>query len=649
MRAELRNHQYEQSRFKIRLVICIVAVLILFGLLAARFYYLQVSQHQHYKTLAERNRIALLPIVPTRGLIYDRNGNALATNFFSYTLEIAPAKPVEIERTINQLAKIIEISPYDRKRFKKRRAETKRFKSVPIRTNLNDDEAAKFAVNHFRFPTVELKSRLFRNYPFASSGAHFVGYIGRINDRDIKKLTKGEKLSNYKGSDHIGKSGIEAFYEDQLHGVTGFKQIEIDNNGRPVRTLTTTPASAGKSVTLSVDMKLQQVAEEAFGERRGALVALDPKTGEVLTYLSKPSYDLNLFVGGIDHENWNRLNNSIDRPLINRPIRGLYPAASTFKPFIAMAGLENNLRKPPFRILDKGFYSLPNSKHRYRDWRKTGHGYVDITKAIIISCDTFFYGLAVELGIKRLADFVSHFGFGKKTGIDLPGEKSGLLPTPEWKNRRYKKPWYAGDTVIVGIGQGYTLVTPMQLAQATATLANDGVSMQPRFATKLTKPTGEEVLFKPIVQDRTLLAQDNIDIVRNAMKRVTLPGGTARMVGSGAPYTVAGKTGTAQVVGIKQNENYDAKTVSERNLDHALFVAYAPADDPKIALAIVVENGEHGGSTAGPIARKVFDYYLLGKNPPNKIKPVAGVGQMVAPFDWNRLPHQHAMQSNRVN
>ncbi len=617
MRPELRNYIYERRNFNLRLIMGGVLVLLLFGVLAARFYYLQVHQHKHYQTLAERNRISIVPIVPTRGAVYDRNGNALAENLINYSLEISVPRPKKVDDLLDELAKIVSITPYDRKRYYKRRREYKSFESVPIRTNLTDEEAARFAVNHFRFPDVKIKSRLYRHYPFKSVGAHAVGYIARINDRDIKRLDKQGKLSNYKGSDHIGKAGVEQFYESRLHGTTGFQQIEIDADGRSVRPLKTNPATPGENITLTIDMNLQAVAEQAFGDRRGALVAIEPKTGEMLAYVSKPSYDLNLFVGGIDYDNWNRLNNSIDRPLVNRPIRGRYPAASTFKPFMSLAGLKHDLRRPPFRILDKGFFSLPKGRHRYRDWARRGHGYVDMARAIVISCDTFFYGLAVELGIKRIAEYVRHFGFGHRTNIDLVGEKSGLLPTPEWKKKRYKKPWYKGDTVIVGIGQGYMLVTPMQLAQATATLANRGVAMKPHFAMRFEGAFGQKVeTVKPVIQDAVTIPEEDFNIVENAMIHVTLPGGTARKVGTGAPYRVAGKTGTAQVISIKQNERYDAQTISERNRDHALFIAYAPVSDPKMAMAIIVENGEHGGSTAGPIARTVFDYYLLGKRPP---------------------------------
>ena len=430
MSAELRNHSHELHDFKIRLAFTAVAVLCLFGVLFARFYYLQVTQHQHYQTLAENNRISLLPTVPNRGLIYDRNGVLLANNFFVYTLEVTPAKVYDLEATIESLSQLVEISTRDKKRFKKLMSESHAFEPVPIRTHLSDEEAARFSVNHYRFPGVEINTRLFRHYPKAALSAHVIGYIGRINDKDLQQLGADEKLSNYKGTDHIGKSGIEQFYESQLHGTTGFQQIEIDADGRPVRTLASSPPAPGDNLTLSLDIQLQEVAVKAFGEKRGALVALDPKTGEVLSYVSQPSFDPNLFVDGIDADSWKYLNESIDRPLVNRPIRGVYPPASTFKPFVALAGLESGLRAPPFAIQDAGYFALPGSVHRYRDWKKTGHGLVDIQRAITVSCDTFFYGLAVELGITRLTNFVSHFGFGKKSGIDITGGNAGLLPTP---------------------------------------------------------------------------------------------------------------------------------------------------------------------------------------------------------------------------
>jgi penicillin-binding protein 2 len=616
MRAELKNSQHEQYYFRLRLGFTAFVVLGLFSLLAFRFSYLQIKQHAHYQTLAENNRISLVPIVPNRGLILDKNGVVMAHNFFVYTLEITPSKIDDLEATIAEVSKLVEISKLDRKRFNKLRNESRNFESVPIRTHLNEVEAASFAVNHYRFPGVEIKSRLFRHYPLGKLGAHMVGYIGRINDKDLINLEKSGDLSNYKGSDHVGKSGVEQFYERQLHGTTGFQQVETDADGRAVRVISSTPPVPGNNLTLSIDSKLQEIAETAFGERRGALVAINPKTGEVLSYASLPTFNPNLFVDGIDVDNWKLLNESLDKPLVNRPIRGVYPPGSTFKPFVAMAGLEGGKRTPPFAIHDPGYFTISNGRHRYRDWKPSGHGIVDMQRAITISCDTFFYGLALEMGIEKLTGFVRHFGFGAKTGIDIQGENGGLLPTPEWKMRRFKQPWYQGETVIVGIGQGYTLVTPLQLAQATATLANNGAAMKPHLLAKIQKSmTGESQLISPIIQDKVELKPENIAIVKQGMIAVTLPGGTAASVGANAGYSIAAKTGTAQVIGIKQNAKYNEKSINERHRDHALFIAYAPADDPTIALAVIVENGGHGGSAAGPIARKVMDYYLLGKLP----------------------------------
>ena len=614
---ELKNHQFEHFYFKRRLVFAGLFIFAFFAILAFRFYYLQVFQYSHYQTLAEKNRISLVPIVPNRGLILDKNGIILANNLFTYTLEITPAiSKKNIEPTIAELAKFISISETDQKRYFKLREASRQYESIPIRTHLTETEAAFFAVNHYRFSGVEIKSRLFREYPLGKTGAHVVGYIGRINEKDITSLEAADNLSNYKGSSHIGKSGIEQYYEQQLHGTTGFQKIEVDKDGRAVRVLSNTAPIPGKNITLSIDSKLQTIAETAFGDKRGALVAIDPSTGEILTYISQPSYDPNLFIDGIDVDNWKALNESLDKPLYNRPIQGVYPPGSTFKPFVALAGLENGLRTPPFAIHDIGYITLPNSTHRYRDWKPSGHGIVDIKRAITISCDTFFYGLALELGINRLSNFVRHFGFGSKTGIDIYGENGGLLPTPEWKTRRHKKAWYLGDTVITGIGQGYTLTTPLQLAHATATLANNGIAIKPHFVTKMySAATGATETLPQQVQDSIPLSPENLELVKQGMLAVTLPGGTASNVGANAGYTIAAKTGTAQVIGIKQNAKYNANSINERHRDHALFVAYAPADNPKIALSVIVENGGHGGSAAGPIARKVMDYYLLGKSP----------------------------------
>ena len=612
----LRNHQNELHNFKLRLIVLSVIVLISFALLAIRFYYIQIVRHNYYHTLAENNRISIIPVAPSRGLITDRNGVTIAHNFFVYTLEIKLSNIENLDETIEEVAKIVEISSTDLKRFNESKARSHGFESIPIRTHLNDIEAAKFAANRFRFPGVEIKSRLFRHYPNGKLGVHIAGYIGRVNDKDLARLKKTNMLSNYKGTDHIGKSGIEQFYENELHGTTGFQQVEINADGKAVRVLSRNAPIHGKNLTLSIDIKLQEIAEKAFGERRGALVAIQPKTGEILTLVSMPTFDPNLFIGGIDTQNWRLLNESIDKPLINRPLRGIYPPGSTFKPFVALAGLEAGKRLPPFSIKDPGYFSLPNSTHHYRDWKVGGHGYVDMKRAITISCDTFFYGLAMELGIDKLTDFVRHFGFGKESGIDINGENGGLLPTPDWKRRRFKQPWYMGETVIVGIGQGYTLVTPLQLAYATSVLANKGIAMRPHLVNAITDvKSGTTIAIKPIVNEKIILNENNLEIVKQAMIDVTLPGGTAASVGANAGYSIAAKTGTAQVIGIKQNEKYDEKNINERHRDHALFIAYAPADNPQIAIAAIIENGGHGGSAAGPIVRQVMDYYLLGKLP----------------------------------
>ncbi len=631
-RSELKNYKKEQYDFRMRLAVGALLVLICFGILISRFVFLQFSRYDYFQTMAENNRISLVPIVPNRGLILDRNGEVLAQNSFVYTLEITPAKVEHsVDETIEALATLIEVSSNDRKRFKKLRAQTHSFESVPIRTHLNEEEAAKIAVNRFRLPGVEIRSRLFRQYPQEKLGSHMMGYIGRINDKDLNNLRESGDLSNYKGSDHIGKSGLEQYYESQLHGITGFQQVEIDAGGHAVRVLSSTPPVPGNNLILSMDVKLQRIAEEAFGNYRGALVAIEPSTGEVLAYVSQPGFDPNLFVDGIDSESWKELNESLDKPLINRPLRGIYPPGSTFKPFVALAGLEAGKRAPPFSISDPGFFTLPGSSHRYRDWKPSGHGVVDVRKAIAVSCDTFFYGLAMELGIERLASFVSHFGFGKPSGIDIKGEMGGLLPTPEWKARRFKQKWYPGETVIVGIGQGYTLVTPMQLAQATAILANNGKAMKPHLVTGIQEnKTGKVHQVQPVVVDQVALNSKNIELVKQGMMDVTLPGGTAARLGADSEYLMASKTGTAQVIGIKQNEKYNESKLAERHLDHALFITYAPAENPKIAVAIIVENGKHGGSTAGPIARRVMDYYLLGKEPP-AAKPAIDEAAISAP------------------
>ncbi|MEQ1674918.1 MAG: penicillin-binding protein 2 [Candidatus Nitrotoga sp.] len=625
-RVELKDSQREIHHFRLRLMLCVSIVLLMFFLLLVRFVYLQVIKHSHYETLAENNRISIVPIVPSRGVIRDRNGEVLARNYSGYTLEITPSKVNDMEGLINQLALLVDISNKDRKRFKKLLTESRNFNSLPIRNRLTDVEVARMAAQVFRFPGVEIKARLFREYPHRELTSHFIGYISRINDEDLKIIEESNENSNYLGTDYIGKIGIEQSYEKELHGITGIQRVEVDSAGREVRTVSSTAPISGNDLTLTLDVKLQSVTEQAFGDYRGAMVAIDPSNGEVLAFVSKPGYDPNLFIDGIDEQSWNELSNSLDVPLNNRALRGQYPPGSTIKPFMALAGLTYNTRTPTKTISDPGFFTLPGNRHRYRDWKQDGHGIVDLFKSIVISCDTYYYGLATEMGIGNIASFLSQFGFGKQTGIDLEGEVSGLLPSEEWKQRRYQQIWYPGDTVSVGIGQGYSLVTPLQLAAATAALANNGILHRPHLVKKIERNSNNAASATTASQavQQINLKAEHLDLVKRAMIAVTKPGGTAAWAGNGVPYVMAGKTGTAQVINIKQGEKYDAQKVDERHRDHAWFIAFAPAEQPKIALVVLVENGGHGSSTAAPIARKVLDYFMLGKVPKPLVKTKMG-------------------------
>ncbi len=615
-RVELKNHQQEIFNFRLRLFISIGFAMLLLCTLLARFVYLQAVRHDYYQTLAEKNRISVVPIVPNRGLILDRNGVVLAHNYSGYTLEITPSKVKDLQATINELATLVDIAPRDRKRFKKLLAESHDFETLMIRSRLSDQEVARFAAQQYRFPGVEIKARLFREYPYSEKTAHLLGYIGRINQTDVDRLENNESYANYRGTDYIGKTGLEQYYEDELHGTTGIEQVEVDSAGRAVRIISRSPPVSGNTLILSIDAKLQEIAEEAFGAYRGALVAIDPSNGEVLAFVSRPGYDPSLFVDGIDAESWKELNDSPDHPLNNRALRGQYPSGSTIKPFMALAGLFYKTRSPEHTISDPGYYTLSGSSHHYRDWKQGGHGSVDLFKSIVVSCDTYYYGLAIDMGIDNIFEFLSRFGFGKKTGIDLEGETSGLLPSQEWKMKRFKQRWYAGDTVSVGIGQGYSLVTPLQLAAATATLANDGIGFKPHLVREVKNSrTNESRKLKNIPLVDMRLDPAHLDLVKRAMYAVTQPGGTAAQASAGAPYTIGGKTGTAQVVGMKQGEKYDASKLDERHRDHAWFISFAPVEKPRIAIVVLAENGGHGGGTAAPIARKVMDYYLLGKLP----------------------------------
>ncbi len=612
----IKNLHLELARYRNRLKVGVGFVLALTLILAARLVYLQLVKHEHYQHLAESNRITLVPSVPNRGVIYDRNGRILADNFSGYTLEITVARAGDLDALLRQIGELIEITPRHLRQFKRLREESHEFETVPLKNRLTDVEVAILASNRYRLPGAEVKARLFRNYPAGEGLSHVIGYIGRINDRDLKSLRETGKIAGYKGGTHIGKVGIEQYYEDILHGRTGFEQMETDSAGRAVRILSQTPPIAGHDLILNLDMELQRVAEFAFGDYRGGLVAIDPNNGGVLAMVSKPGFDPNLFVEGIDPAAWKELNESIDTPMVNRPLRGIYPPGSTIKPFLALGALELGLRKPSDTIADPGYFSLPGSSHRYRDWKKEGHGVVDLHDSIVHSCDTYYYRLAVEMGVERMHDFLARFGLGSKSGVDLQNESSGLLPSKEWKQRRWKQPWYLGETVIAGIGQGYHLATPMQLAAATAMLANGGTFYRPRLVKAIRhSETREERAIPPEVAWKDRFDPAHLAHVRQAMVDVLKPGGTAARAGADAPYDIAGKTGTAQVVGIRQGAKYDASKLAERHRDHALFVAFAPAEAPRIALAVLVENGGSGSGTAAPIARAVFDYYLSGKKP----------------------------------
>jgi penicillin-binding protein 2 len=617
---ELKNVERELSRFRFRLIAAAAFVLFAFGLLALRLVHLQVFKHDQLSVQAENNRISVVPIVPNRGLIVDRNGVVLANNYSAYTLEVTPSKlDRPVDTVIDDLASIVSIEPRDRRRFRKLMEESKSFESLPIRTKLSDEEVARFTAQRFRFPGVEIKARLFRHYPFGEMAAHVLGYIGRINAKEQEALEEepDEVQANYRGTDYIGKQGIEQSYERELHGVTGFEEVETSAGGRAVRRLKANPPTPGNTVRLAIDIKLQQLVEQLYGDRRGALVAIDPRTGEILAFVSKPTFDPNLFVDGIDFDSWKELNESIDKPLLNRALNGTYPPGSTYKPYMALVALETGRRRPEQAISDPGYFWFGN--HKFRDDKEGGHGYVDMYRSIVQSCDTYYYMLANDLGVDTIAEHMAPFGFGQITGIDIRGESRGLLPSTTWKRKAYRKPeqqkWYAGETISLGIGQGYNSFTLLQMAQAMATLAANGKRFKPHLVKEVVDlADGSRRLVAATPLEPVVLKQENVDVIKRAMVGVNKEGTSAGAF-QGAAYVAAGKTGTAQVVGIKQNEKYNAAKIAEHLRDHALYVAFAPADEPKIAVALVVENAGFGAQSAAPIARRVFDYWLQGLYP----------------------------------
>ena len=633
---ELRNVEADLSRFRARVLVASALVLLAFMVLVARLVYLQVFRYEDLTEQAESNRTAIVPIVPNRGLILDRNGIVLASNYSAYTLEVTPSRIEDLERTLDELAQVLEISVRDRKRFKKLLEESKSFESLPIRTRLSDEEVAKFAANRFRFPGVEIKARLFRNYPFGELASHVIGYIGRINQEEKARIDGSDDETNYQGTSYIGKLGVEQSFESQLHGTTGVEAVETSAAGRAMRRLSSQPATPGDTVVLTIDIKLQKLVEDLFGEHRGALVAIDPKTGEVLAFVSKPTFNPNLFVDGIDAENWQELNESPDKPLLNRALRGTYPPGSTYKPFMALAALQTGKRTSQQTIFDPGYFLLGG--HRFRDDKEGGHGSVDRYRSIVQSCDTYYYVLANDLGVDTIHDQMQPLGFGELTGIDIQGEVRGLLPSQEWKrnlNRNKtaeQRKWYAGETVSLGIGQGQNNFSMLQMAQATATLSNDGLKMKPHLVRELVNAvTRERSTVAQATGVQLALKQENIEVVKNAMVGVNIEGTSAASFRN-APYTSAGKTGTAQVVQIKQNEKYNASRVDELHRDHALFIAFAPAESPRLALAMVVENVGFGAQFAAPIARRVFDYVLQGLYPSEEDIEAVQKGQATTPI-----------------
>jgi penicillin-binding protein 2 len=623
---ELKNTESELQLFRRRVYAAVILVFICFFLLFARFFWLQVIRYDMYASKAENNRISIVPIIPNRGLIVDRNGVVLARNYSAYTLEITPSKiSGKLNDLIDELSTLVEVTPRDRRRFRKLMDESRNFESIPLLMRLSDEEVAKFTAQRYRFPGVDVQARLFRQYPFGATGAHVIGYIGRISQRDQARIVAMDNAANYNGTSYIGKEGLEKSYEEYLHGTTGYEEVEISASGRAVRTLSRMAATPGKNLRLSIDIELQKIVEEAFGNFRGALVAIEPATGDILAYVSQPSYDPNLFVEGIDQKSWDLLNNSPDRPLLNRPLSGTYSPASTYKPYMALGALETGKRRPQDTIFDPGYFMLGN--HRFRDLYEGGRGYVNMHKSIVDSSDTYYYVLANDMGVDTIHDFMKPFGFGQLTGIDLEHERRGILPSTEWKRTAFKKPeqqrWIAGDTISLGIGQGYNSFTPIQIAHAMANLANDGVVMKPHLVKTIEDGVTQEITVTvPKESYRIPLKQENIDVIKRAMIGVNKEGTGTRTFGS-APYLVAGKTGTAQVFSVKKNEKYDASKLAKNLHDNGLYIGFAPADDPKIALAVIVENSGYGATVAAPLARKVFDYYLLGKRPGERVVQVA--------------------------
>ena len=594
--------------FQKRLGVITVIISLLVIIISLRFFYLQIFQYDFYKLKASNNSIRTIPIEPARGLIFDRNDKVIAANQLTYNLELNKKSQYDLDELARKLTPIVKITRDDINKYQKILANDPFLDTVAIKTDLTDEEVAAFTANRYLYDGIQLIIRQKRFYSYAQITSHLVGHIHRINKADIKTLQANNKYQRYFASRHMGKTGIESSYEDVIHGFPGYKQIEVNAKNEIIQTLVTVPPIDGSNINLTIDIELQKIAFNAFKNKKGALVAIDVNNGEILAYVSQPGFDPNFFIDGINKDAWSKLNNAKSKPLLDRVIRGLYPPGSTLKPFVALAALENDIRKPPFKINDPGYFTMPNGSKTFNDWKKGGHGIVDMAEAIKVSCDTFFYGLGLELGIKRINQSLEQYFFGRKTGIDMHNERSGLVADEAWKKNKFNKPWYGGETAITAIGQGFTQVTPLQLAYATALIANPKLDQKPHLLLYSEK----KALYKNN-QPPPPVNEKNIKLIQDAMTDVTQDGGTAAFLGKDIAYKIAAKTGTAQVFSLKGQE-YDEENLPERLKDHALFIAYAPAEQPKIALAVIVENGGHGGSTAGPIAKQVFDYYIKLNN-----------------------------------
>ncbi len=602
----IKDHEKDARQVRARAYVGALVVLLLTGVLVARLYYLQVVQFEYHSTLAENNRIHVQPIPPSRGLIFDRNGVIIADNRPSFSLTLTRERAGDWQAVLDVVVEVLELGAEERELFEKRVRQGRRpFEPVPVLFELSEEQIARIAINQFRLPGVEVAARLVRHYPLGEHFAHSIGYVGRINEQELKSLDP----VSYAGTHHIGKTGIERFYEDALHGEVGYEEVETNARGRVLRVLKRTDPLPGKDIVLTLDAHLQEAAELALGGRRGAVVAIQPATGEVLAMVSQPSFDPNPFVTGIGFKAYAELRDSIDRPLYNRVLRGLYPPGSTIKPMVALAGLDAGVVTPSSRVFDPGFYQLPNHSHKYRNWNRTGDGWVNLELAIARSNDTYFYELAHRMGIDRLHDYMSRFGLGQRVALDMFEETAGLMPSRDWKRARYRQAWYPGETLILGIGQGYMQTTPLQLAQAVTLMATRGKWIRPRLAKSI---DGAPPLDQQPMPDIVLRDPKAWDHANFGMEQVMHgPRGTAKKVGDAAAYRIAGKSGTAQVVAIKQGEKYDRNKVAERHRDHALFVAFAPVGNPQIAVAVMVENGESGSGVAAPVVKQVMDAWLL--------------------------------------